>query len=139
MRPTSRSARALRREGDCRYRVSGRLRFANRRDAYHAWALELLPKLTPPLLTCEAVLAETAFHLRNTQLAVEMCQTGLVTLAFDLDANLDRVQELATRYADQRPDLADLCLICLTRTIRNARWRRLMRMISESIGATAAN
>src|SRR5260370_23673658 len=36
--------------------------FGNRRDRYHAWALELANRITDPLLTCEPVLAETVFH-----------------------------------------------------------------------------
>jgi predicted nucleic acid-binding protein len=36
---------------------------ANRRDQYHDWAVDLLSVLQTPLLTCEAVLSETAFHL----------------------------------------------------------------------------
>jgi predicted nucleic acid-binding protein len=36
--------------------------FANRRDRYHEWAIEVAGRISEPLLTCEAVLAETAFH-----------------------------------------------------------------------------
>ena len=40
-----------------------------------------------------------------------MVQDGLLRLAFDLTRNLDNLRDLALRYADRRPDLADLCLI----------------------------
>jgi hypothetical protein len=36
--------------------------FANARDRHHAWAVRLAEQVTEPLLTCEAVLAESAFH-----------------------------------------------------------------------------
>jgi predicted nucleic acid-binding protein len=85
--------------------------FANRNDQHHAWAVRLGEQVTEPLLTCEAVLAETAFHLRNTSLVLEMLQEGLVTLAFDLREHLPQLAALAQRYADRQPDLADLCLI----------------------------
>ena len=39
--------------------------FANRDDDHHAWAVQIAEAMTEPLLTCEAVLAETAFHLRR--------------------------------------------------------------------------
>ena len=39
--------------------------FANRNDQHHDWAVSFTTRVTEPLLTCEAVLAETAFHLRN--------------------------------------------------------------------------
>jgi len=32
-------------------------------------------------------------------------------VAFDLSKNLSELRELARRYADRSPDLADLCLI----------------------------
>ena len=36
--------------------------FLNRDDRYHDWASELGRGVSDPLLTCEAVLAETAFR-----------------------------------------------------------------------------
>jgi predicted nucleic acid-binding protein len=85
--------------------------FANRNDAHHDWAVGAAEQVTEPLLTCEAVLAETAFHLESVPLALAMVSTGLVTLAFQCDEHLRELAALAKRYADRRPDLADLCLI----------------------------
>ena len=85
--------------------------FANRNDRHHAWAVRLGEQVTEPLLTCEAVLAETAFHLGSVPLVLAMLQEGLVTLAFDLREHLPHLAALAERYADRQPDLADLCLI----------------------------
>jgi hypothetical protein len=62
-------------------------------------------------LTCEAVLAEAAFHLGNAGLVLAMAQEGLVELAFDCREHLPQLASLAARYADRHPDLADLCLI----------------------------
>lgn len=85
--------------------------FANRRDRHHAWAVRLAEEIAAPLLTCEAVLAESAFQLRDAGLVLEMVDTGLVLPAFELAENLDQLADLARRYADRQPDLADLCLI----------------------------
>lgn len=85
--------------------------FANRNDSHHAWSVSVAAELTEPLLTCEAVLAETAFHLRNASLAIQMVEEQLVEIAFALPEHLPRVAALARRYADRNPDLADLCLI----------------------------
>jgi predicted nucleic acid-binding protein len=85
--------------------------FANRDDAHHDWAASVAARVTEPLLTCEAVLAETAFHLRSTTLVFDMLQEGLITLAFDVDDHVQQLAVLARRYADRHPDLADLCLI----------------------------
>ncbi len=88
--------------------------FANRNDEHHDWAVEIAARLTEPLLTCEAVLAETAYHLQSVAVVLAMIQEGLVALAFDCSANVEHIAALARRFADRRPDLADLCLIRLS-------------------------
>ena len=85
--------------------------FANANDKYHAWATEIAAGVTEPLLTCEAVLAETAFHLESTSVVLAMVSEGLVTLAIDCRDHLVQLTRLADRYADRKPDLADLCLV----------------------------
>jgi len=85
--------------------------FANRSDHHHDWALRLSERITEPLLTCEPVLAEAASHLRNASLVLSMVREGLVELAFNCVEHLPRLEDLARRYADQEPDLADLCII----------------------------
>jgi predicted nucleic acid-binding protein len=88
--------------------------FGNRKDQHHAWARDLAHRVTEPLLTCDAVLAESAFHLRSSALVLAFVSQGLVRPAFVLADHLARLTELAQRYADREPDLADLCLIRLS-------------------------
>ena len=85
--------------------------FANRRDCHHDWAVSLASRVTEPLLTCEAVLAEASFHLQDVSLVLALVQEGLVKVAFDCNAHLPQLAALAERYRDRRPDLADLCLV----------------------------
>ena len=85
--------------------------FANRNDRFHDWAVSVASDATAPLLTCEPVLAETAFHLRSVQITLDMIRGGLIELAFDCNDHLVPLAALARRYADRRPDLADLCLV----------------------------
>jgi predicted nucleic acid-binding protein len=85
--------------------------FANRNDRHHDWAVSVAGRVTEPLLTCEPVLAEAAFHLSNVPLVLAMIRDGLIGLAFDCQDHLPQLAALATRYANRRPDLADLCLI----------------------------
>lgn len=85
--------------------------FGNRSDNYHGWALQLAHQVVEPLLTCEAVLAEAAFHLGDSLLVLDFVRSGLAQPAFALDEHIPRIAELAHRYRDRRPDLADLCLI----------------------------
>ncbi len=85
--------------------------FANGHDQHHDWAVGLARSVTEPLLTCEAVLAETAFHLRSVPLVLAMVTEGLVRPAFSVADHLSQLAALAKRYADRHPDVADLCLI----------------------------
>ena len=88
--------------------------FGNRNDCHHAWALGIAERVTEPLLTCEAVLAEAAFHLGSSGLILALVRDGLVRPALVLSEHPSRLAELAARYADRKPDLADLCLIRLS-------------------------
>ena len=85
--------------------------FANRTDRYHDWATGLAAQVTAPLLTCEAVLAEAAFHLRNVPLVLAMVRDGLVEIAFTANDHRRQLSALADRYHDRHPDFADVCLI----------------------------
>lgn len=85
--------------------------FARRNDEHHSWALDVAKQATEPLLTCEAVLAEAAFHLESSSYVLSLVEDELLRLAFDCSRHFPQLQELARRYADRKPDLADLCLI----------------------------
>ncbi|HVH72185.1 MAG TPA: PIN domain-containing protein [Candidatus Dormibacteraeota bacterium] len=85
--------------------------FARRNDQHHVWAADVAKRITEPLLTCEAVLAEAAFHLESTSYVLALLQDEMLRVAFDCNRNLSPLAELARRYGDRNPDLADLCLI----------------------------
>jgi predicted nucleic acid-binding protein len=80
-------------------------------DAYHGWAADLAGQLSWPALTCESVLSEAAFHVHSSEAPLKMLSDGLLQIAFDVPKQLEHLRDLAARYADRRPDLADLCLI----------------------------
>jgi uncharacterized protein len=85
--------------------------FGSQGDNHHAWAVDIAKNITEPLLTCDAVLAEAAFHLGSTSYVLSLLQNDMFRLGFDLARNLEQLAELAKRYADRGPDLADLCII----------------------------
>jgi predicted nucleic acid-binding protein len=89
--------------------------FLNRRDQYHAWAKEQMARLEPPLLTCESVLSEVCFLVRNlrggSEAIIKLVQRGLVTVAFDFQAETTPVGKLLARYANVPISLADACLV----------------------------
>ena len=85
--------------------------FARQNDQHHVWATDLARRITEPLLTCEAVLAEAAFHLESSSVVLALLDDEMLRLAFDCTRHLVALRELARRYDDRHPDLADLCLI----------------------------
>ena len=85
--------------------------FARTNDEHHAWAIDIAKSLTEPLLTCEAVLAEAAFHLGSSFYVLSLLTDEMLRIAFDCNRNVQELSELAVRYQDRQPDLADLCLI----------------------------
>jgi predicted nucleic acid-binding protein len=85
--------------------------FLNRSDRHHVWADEIAMQISGPLLTCEAVLAETIFQVGSVGEVLGLVQEGFLELAFDLRGNLGEVRDLAERYRDRNPDLADMCII----------------------------
>ena len=85
--------------------------FVSRNDEFNDWAVSIAEQLTAPLLTCEAVLAETAFHLGSCSMVFNLLNDGIVELNFESNKHLAQLESLAKRYSDRKPDFADLCLI----------------------------
>jgi predicted nucleic acid-binding protein len=94
--------------------------FANANDRHHKWATQIAAGITEPLLTCEAVLAETAYHLKSAALALAMINEGMVAITFECREHQNQLNNLASRYADQMPDLADLCLVRMSELFAQA-------------------
>jgi len=80
-------------------------------DEHHEWAAGLAEDISWPALTCESVLSETAFHVGSSALPLEMLHSGMLRLPFVLSVQMTSLRDLAKRYEDRHPDLADLCLI----------------------------
>jgi predicted nucleic acid-binding protein len=83
-------------------------------DTHHEWAIETARQVSWPALTCEFVLSETAFQVRSSSLVLEMLLDGTLSVPFEFASHIGHLHNLATTYADRRPDLADLCLIRMT-------------------------
>jgi predicted nucleic acid-binding protein len=85
--------------------------FGNSNDRHHAWAVEVAKGMTEPALTCEAVLAEAAFHLASSAYVLSLVRDGMLRVAFDFSKHLEQLSQMAERFEDRHPDFADLCLI----------------------------
>ena len=85
--------------------------FANRNDQYHEWAVRLAEEVSEPLLTCEAVLAEAAFHLQSVELVLSMLEEGLIVLGFNAQEHLSHLAVLAKRSKTRSVALAEPSLL----------------------------
>ena len=89
-----------------------------RGDRHHAWVRERFAEIAPPLLTCEAVLAE-ADHLarhggaRGGNVA-QLVRRGVVRVALELSREIESVAAIQDRYRDVPASLADACLVRLS-------------------------
>ena len=87
----------------------------DRRDHFHRWARTHFADIDPPLLTCEAVLAEACHLLRHLNggatAVLDLLGRGAVKVAFSLEEEAAPVQELLARYANVPIALADACLV----------------------------
>jgi uncharacterized protein len=86
-----------------------------RDDAHHTWAREQFAQITGPLLTCEAVVAETCFLLaragHDPAKALALVARGVVQIPMSLAQEITAVQSLFERYDNVPASLADACLI----------------------------
>ena len=89
--------------------------FLNRRDAFHEWAKEQLADIAPPLLTCDAVVAEACYLLRDLRggsaAVMRMIERKQVVSSFRVQDESASIRKLLEKYAGVPMDLADACLV----------------------------
>ncbi|MEL6601765.1 MAG: PIN domain-containing protein [Cyanobacteria bacterium J06614_10] len=87
----------------------------DQRDQYHDWAREQLCEISPPLLTCEAVISEAWFLLgrvRNGREALFLLlEQNQVSVEFDLNVEQVSVIDLMRRYQSVPASVADAELV----------------------------
>ena len=87
----------------------------DRNSGDRAWAMEHFERLSEPLVTCEAVLAEAIFLMRrdglNPEVLIDTVRRGLIISDFNLYAEISPICTFFQRYSDQRISLADACLV----------------------------
>lgn len=94
------------------------LAWINPEDAHHDWAVAEFARLRPPLLTCEPVLSELAFHLLalggDPAKAPELVTRGTLQVAFRIEDEAEALVSLLRRYRNVPMSLADACLVRLS-------------------------
>ena len=94
--------------------------FLDRSEEHHAWAADQFRQLVVPLLTCEPVLTECVFLLRQTPVAqdklMELIERRLLVVEFRLQDEIVSIRRLMTKYRDVPMSLADACLVRMAET-----------------------
>jgi predicted nucleic acid-binding protein len=102
-----------------------------------------LEVLEQPTVTCEAVIAESCYLLRNTPGAaldvLATIESRELEIAFQLSSSAGKVQSLLEKYKDLPASIADACLVqmadeletgdilTLDSDFKHYRWRRNRR------------
>ncbi|NCC60421.1 MAG: PIN domain-containing protein [Verrucomicrobiae bacterium] len=89
--------------------------FLNGKDMHHKWVVEQLKQITPPLLTCEAVIAEACWLLRMTPAGIdnimELFQREVLSISFPFQLETENIRRIMKKYHDLPTSLADACLV----------------------------
>lgn len=97
----------------------------DRNDPHHKWANAQADLLHEPMLTCEAVLSESAFLLEGADPGYRrlngLVREGVVHLDFDLKGHFNTVAALMAKYHDVPMSLADACLVRMSELHDGAR------------------
>lgn len=92
--------------------------FLNNRDRFHVWVKARFAELAPPLLTCEAVIAEACYLLRGkpggAPAVIELLSRGVIETPFRLAPHAGALARLMERYASVPISLADASLVLLS-------------------------
>jgi predicted nucleic acid-binding protein len=87
----------------------------DRSERFHARCADAIADTTSALVTCEAVIAESCYLLRNLNGAAEAVvanvAAGIFQVPFSLTRSAELVRDVLRKYSDSSIDLADVCLI----------------------------
>ncbi|HZD53840.1 MAG TPA: PIN domain-containing protein [Woeseiaceae bacterium] len=93
-------------------------------EVNHAWAVNRLEELRPPLLTCEAVLTEASYLVARAgarpSVVVDLVARGMLAVVNVLEQEANAVSRLMRRYAKVPMSLADACLVRIAERTANA-------------------
>lgn len=99
--------------------------YINRNDKYHSWAKKWFKEISPPILTCQAVISEACFLIRHIsqgrEIILEMLERDLIQTEFNLNIEAKFVKQLITKYHTVPMSLADACLVRMAELYEDAK------------------
>ncbi len=97
----------------------------DRSEQHHRKYVGAVSALGAPLVTCEAVIAESCYLLRDIEGAaaavLENVDRGVFQVPYRLAGNSGAVLKLLRKYADVPMDFADACLVDMASNYRTGR------------------
>jgi len=91
-------------------------------EGFHRHVVETVGALESPLVTCEAVITESCYLLRNlsggSEAVLENVASGVFQIPFRLSTSVVEVRRILRKYRDLPADFADACLIYLAGELR---------------------
>jgi uncharacterized protein len=89
----------------------------DRSEKFHKACAQTVREVEAPLVTCEAVITESCYLLRNlsgaSEAVIENITAGIFQVPFQLSRDTAGVKQILRKYKDRKIDLADACLIRL--------------------------
>jgi predicted nucleic acid-binding protein len=89
----------------------------DRSENFHKTCARTVREVEAPLVTCEAVITESCYLLRNlsgaSEAVVENIAAGIFQVPFQFSRDTAGVKQVLRKYRDRKIDLADACLIRL--------------------------
>lgn len=90
----------------------------NRRERHHDWVTKVLDTIAPPIFTCDAVLSEACFLMRDirggSEAVLDLVANGIVRSDFRIEAEVLPLATLMKKFASVPMSLADACLVRMT-------------------------
>jgi uncharacterized protein len=94
----------------------------DRSERLHGRVVETVGAMESPLVTCEAVITESCYLLRNlsgaAEAVLENVASGVFQIPFRLSTSVVEVRRILRKYRDLPADFADACLIHLAGELR---------------------
>lgn len=98
--------------------------FLKANDQFHDWAVAELDRIPYPVITCESVITEACFLLRNTPsgeaTVLSLIADGLIKIPFQIELEAIALQSLLNQYNSVPMSLADACLVRLVEHYPNS-------------------
>ena len=89
----------------------------DRSEKLHKACAQTVREVEAPLVTCEAVITESCYLLRNlsgaSEAVIENITAGIFQVPFQLSRDTAGVKQVLRKYKERKIDLADACLIRL--------------------------